>query len=106
MVSVELLRVVRQSERHPRPVELQEVDPVLRPGYTPAAVEIKRADAKLLLLEHLTDGLGLGGVEEGVVAVVQRKVEQGSIAGQLVAKLSLQRYKVSPQICIIYQVNS
>ena len=89
MVSVELLRVVRQSERHPRPVKLQEVEPVLSARNTAAAVEVKRPNAELLLLEHLADGLGLGGVEEGVVAVLHGEVEQGGVAGELVTKLSL-----------------
>ena len=82
-------RVVRQSESHPGPVEVQEVAPVLGPGDTATPVEVKGPDTKPLRLEHLTDGLGLGGVQEGVVAVLHCKVQQGSVAGQLISQLGL-----------------
>ena len=84
-----LPRVVAQSEGHPGPVEVQQVDPVLGPGDTATPVEVERPDAQPLRLEHLADGLGLAGVQEGVVAVLHCKVQQGSVAGQLISQLGL-----------------
>ena len=81
--------ILRQSEGHPGPVQLQQVFPVLSPGHTATPVEVKCPDTQLLLLEYLADGFRLGGVEEGVVAVLQGKVEQGRVAGQLISKLGL-----------------
>ena len=74
-------RVCSQSGSHPGPVELQEVAPVLSTRDTATPVEVKCPDTQPLLLEDLTDGFGLGGVEEGVVAVLHCKVQQGRVAG-------------------------
>ena len=84
-----LAGVLRQSDCHPGPVELQEVFPVLSSRHTATPVEIKSPDTQPLSLEHLTDGFGLSGVEEGVVAVLHYKVQQGRVAGQLVSQLGL-----------------
>ena len=73
-------RISRQPGRHPGPVELQEVHPVLSARHTATPVEIKGPDAQPLLLEDLTNGLGLCGVEEGVVAVFHSKVQEGRVA--------------------------
>ena len=82
-------RVSRQSGSHPGPVELQEVHPVLSTRDTATPVKVKCPDTQPLLLEDLTDGFGLCGVEEGVVAVLHSKVQQGRVAGQLISQLGL-----------------
>ena len=89
VISREFPGVLRQSESHPGPVELQEVEPVLSPRDTATPVEIKCPDTQPLRLKDLTDGFGLGGVEEGVVAVLHCKVQQGRVAGQLISQLGL-----------------
>ena len=73
-------RILRQSQSHSGPVELQEVDPVLSARDTATPVEVKCPDTQPLLLEDLPDGFGLCGVQEGVVAVLHCKVQQGRVA--------------------------
>ena len=73
--------------RHPGPVQLQRSDPVLSPGHTSAAVEVERPDGELGGVEDLAQGAGLNRVEECMIAESGGKVEQGSVAGELVTQL-------------------